>query len=138
MAMDVEHRLTRGRPGIHADIETVDGLVGILQFLPATTKQFLHGIPFWHVQVEIIWDMPPWNNQAVTAGDGVFTRVSVHDNGHYMCVFDCRGEQFFIGRVDDVYYLFDHNETLVAKSEWFEVALEALEILLTSRPNGAA
>ena len=66
---------------------------------------------------------------------GLATRVSVHDNGHYMCVFDCRGEQFFIGRVDGVCYLFDHNETLVAESERFEVVLEALIERLSSTPD---
>ena len=69
---------------------------------------------------------------------GLASRVSVHDNGYYMCVFDCRGEQLFIGRVDGVYYLFDHNETLVAESDLFEIVLQALEILLTSRPDGTA
>ena len=67
------------------------------------------------------------------------TRVSVHDNGNYMSVFDCRGDQFFIGRVDGVNYLFDHEETMLAHSRQFEIVLEALEILLTSRrPDGAA
>lgn len=66
---------------------------------------------------------------------GLATGVSVHDNGHYMCVFDNRGERFFIGRVDGVCYIFDQGETMVARNPRFEAVLEALEELLTPLPQ---
>ena len=66
---------------------------------------------------------------------GLATRVSVHDNGQYICVFDCRGEPFFFGRVDGVYYLFGQNETLIAKAERFEVLMETLVEQLTPKPE---
>ena len=64
--------------------------------------------------------------------DGQATGVSIHNDGQFMCVFDCHGEPYFVGREEGMCYLFDHEETMLAKSQRFEIVLQALEVILTS------
>lgn len=65
---------------------------------------------------------------------GQSTGVSVHNDGQYMCVFDCRGEPYSIGREEGVCYLANPEETMVAYSRQFEVVLEALIEMLSPTP----
>jgi hypothetical protein len=66
---------------------------------------------------------------------GKATGVSIHNDGQYMCVFDGRGEPYFIGRVDSDCYLFNANETLIAENRRFEIVLDALRDTLI-QPTG--
>ena len=63
---------------------------------------------------------------------GRATGVSDHNDGQYMCVFNCRGEPYRISRVDGVYHLFDHDEIMAAHSIRFEAVLGALKKMLSS------
>ncbi len=69
---------------------------------------------------------------------GHATGISIHNDGQYMCVCDGNGEPYAIGREEGVCYLSHPDETMLAHSRRFENVLQALEILLTSRPDGAA
>ncbi|MDA1326045.1 MAG: hypothetical protein O3C34_15015 [Proteobacteria bacterium] len=64
--------------------------------------------------------------------DGQATGVSIHNDGQYMCVYDCDGEPYFIGREEGMCYLFDYEETMLAKSPRFEIVLQALDKILKS------
>jgi len=64
--------------------------------------------------------------------EGQATGVSIHNDGQYMCVYDRRGERYFIGREEGMCYLFDDEETMLAKSPRFESVRQALETILTS------
>jgi hypothetical protein len=68
--------------------------------------------------------------------EGQATGVSIHNDGQYMCVYDSHGEPYFIGREEGLCYLFDHEETMLAKSPQFENVMQALETALTV-PNNA-
>ena len=57
---------------------------------------------------------------------GQVTGVSQHADGMYMCIFDRNGEPYFIGREDGVCYLFDPTGAFVARSERFEIVVDAL------------
>jgi hypothetical protein len=63
---------------------------------------------------------------------GQASGVSVHNDGQYMCVYDSRGERYFIGREEGLCYLFDDEETMLAKSTRFDIVVQALEAILTS------
>jgi hypothetical protein len=52
-----------------------------------------------------------------------------------MSVLDCRGEQFFIGRVDGICYLFDNSEMMLASSQRLAIVLDALEMVLSPTPD---
>ena len=67
--------------------------------------------------------------------DGQVTGVSIHNDGQYMCVYDCRGNPYFIGREGGMCYLFDSEETMLAKSRRFEIVVQALEAILTLSDN---
>lgn len=69
---------------------------------------------------------------------GRVSGISIHIHGPYMCVFDADGEPYAIGRDEGVCYLSDPDEHMIAHSRQFDNVLQALEILLTSRPDGAA
>ena len=69
---------------------------------------------------------------------GYATGTSIHNDSQYMCVFDRNGEPYSIGREEGVCYLTDPDETMLAHSRQFENVLQALEILLTSGPDGTA
>ena len=64
--------------------------------------------------------------------DGQATGVSIHNDGQYMCIFDRHGEPYFIGREEGMCYLFDHEETMLARSQRFAIVLQALAAILTS------
>jgi hypothetical protein len=68
---------------------------------------------------------------------GQATGVSIHNDGQYMCVFDGNGQPYAIGREDSVFYLSDPEEKMIAYSRQFQDVLQALEVLLTSRTDGA-
>jgi len=63
---------------------------------------------------------------------GQATGVSIHNDGQFMCVYGCRGERYFIGRKEGMCYLFDDEESMMAKSRRSENVVKALEALLTS------
>lgn len=63
---------------------------------------------------------------------GPATGVSIHNDGQFMCVYGCRGERYFIGRKEGMCYLFDDEESMLAKSRRFENVVKALEAVLTS------
>ena len=69
---------------------------------------------------------------------GRVTGVGSHDDGQYMCVFDGIGEPYFIGRENGVCYLSDNNETILARSQRFEIVLVALEMMLPTTPDEPA
>ncbi|MDA0990484.1 MAG: hypothetical protein O3A51_07010 [Verrucomicrobia bacterium] len=101
-------------------------------------------LPFPVKKVVPIWGLTEEERDAVQAEgydlmlQGHATGVSIHNDGQYMCVFDGNGEPYAIGREAGVCYLYDPDETMLAHSRRFENVLQALEILLTSRPDGAA
>ena len=64
--------------------------------------------------------------------DGQATGVSIHNDGQYMCVYDCQGEPYFLGREEGMCYLFDYDENMLSKSPRFEIVLQALEKILTA------
>lgn len=63
---------------------------------------------------------------------GQASGVSIHNGGQYMCVYDCHGERYFVGREEGMCYLFDDEETMLAKSQRFDIVVRALEAVLTS------
>ena len=67
---------------------------------------------------------------------GQATGVSIHNDGQFMCVYDYLGEPYFVGREEGMCYLFDHQETMLAKSPRFDIVMRALETFLTA-PKGA-
>ncbi len=69
---------------------------------------------------------------------GRSTGVSIHNNGEYMCVFDGNGVPYSIGRENGVCCLRDNNEVTLARSQIFEIVLDALEMMLPPRPDGPA
>lgn len=62
---------------------------------------------------------------------GQATGISIHNDGQFMCVFDAFGEPYYVGREEGICYLFDPEETMLAKSPQFEIVLQALEKTLT-------
>lgn len=64
--------------------------------------------------------------------DGLATDVSIHNDGQYMCVYDCQGAPYYLGREEGVVYLFDHQETLRAESTRFAAVLQKLGAVLAS------
>ena len=69
---------------------------------------------------------------------GYATGVSIHNDRQYMCVFDGNGVLYSIGREEGVCFLTNQEETMLVHNRRFEIVLQALEILLTSRPDGSA
>jgi hypothetical protein len=45
-------------------------------------------------------------------------------------VFDNNGEPYSIGRENGICYLFDNNEMVLARSQRFEIIVDALEMIL--------
>lgn len=64
--------------------------------------------------------------------DGRASGVSIHNDGQYMCVYDCSGARYFIGREDGLCYLFDDGERILAKNARFDIVVQALEAILMS------
>ena len=63
---------------------------------------------------------------------GQATRVGIHNDGQFMCVYSCRGERYFNGHKEGICYLFDDEESMLAESRRFEIVVKALEAVLTS------
>lgn len=70
--------------------------------------------------------------------EGQAMGISIHNGGQFMCIYDCHGEPYFIGREEGICYLFDHEETLLAESRHFEIVMQALESLLIATPKAHA
>jgi hypothetical protein len=91
-----------------------------------------------------VWGLTEQESDAVQAAasdlmlQGRSTGVNIHDEGRYMCVFDSDGKPYTIGREHGVCYLHDPDETMFARSQRFEIVLQALEILMEPDPDGAA
>ena len=62
---------------------------------------------------------------------GQATGVSIHNDGQYMCVFDRNGQPYSVRRENGMCYLFDPNEMILARSDRFEILLDALEMALS-------
>ena len=62
---------------------------------------------------------------------GCATGVSIHNDGEYMCVFDRDGEPYSVRRENGVCYVFDSNEMILARSDRFEIVLDALKMTLS-------
>lgn len=69
---------------------------------------------------------------------GRATGVSIHHDGQYMCVFDGSGVPYSIGRQNGLCYLYDNNDTMLARSQHFEIVLDALEMMLPPAPDQSA
>ncbi len=101
-------------------------------------------LPFPVKKTAPIWGLTEQECDAVQAEaydlmlQGRATGVSIHNDGQYMCVLDADGEPYAIRRENGVCYLSDPDETMLAHSRQFENVLQALEILLTSGPDGTA
>ena len=63
--------------------------------------------------------------------EGCATGVSIHNDGQYMCVFDREGNPYSVRRENGMCYLFDPNEMILARSDRFEILLDALEMALS-------
>ena len=75
---------------------------------------------------------------AVTLVDqGQATGSAIHHDSGYMCVFDIHGEPLLIGRQNGVCYLFDKYNMILARSENFEIVLDALKMILAPSPDEA-
>jgi hypothetical protein len=100
-------------------------------------------LPFPVKNVVPVWGLTEQECDAVQAEaydlmlEGQVTGVSIHNDGQCMCVFDGNGSPYTIGREEGVYYLTNPDENMIAHSRQFENVLQALETLLTSRPDGA-
>jgi hypothetical protein len=98
-------------------------------------------LPFPVKKIVPIWGLTEHECDAVLAVandlilQGHATSVSIHNDGQYMCVFDGNGEPYSIGRERGVCYLTDSDETMFARSQRFEIVLQALEILLSPPPD---
>lgn len=66
--------------------------------------------------------------------EGCATGVSIHNDGQYMCVFDRNGNPYSVRRENGLCYLSDPNEMILARSDRFEIVLDALEMTLS--PSG--
>ncbi len=62
--------------------------------------------------------------------DGQASGVTTHNDGQYMCVFGPGGAPLMINRQNGLCYLFDNNEMMLARSQRFEIVLQALEAAL--------
>ena len=62
---------------------------------------------------------------------GHATGVSVHDKGRFMCVFDCQGAPYLIGREHGVCFMSNADATLIAHSASFAYALQSLQMMLS-------
>ena len=69
---------------------------------------------------------------------GRATGVSIHGEGQYMCIFDSEGEPYSIGRENGVCYLFDCDDEVLARSQRFEIILDALDMILPPTPDWSA
>lgn len=94
--------------------------------LPFPSKK---AIPVWGLTLEECDLIHSMAYELIRRGGA--TGVSIHNDGQYMCVFDSRGEPYFIGRVDNDCYLFNAAESLIAENRRFEVVLDALEDILS-------
>lgn len=65
------------------------------------------------------------------------TGSAIHHDNRYMCVFDIDGEPLLIGRQNGVCYLFDKYNMILARSERFEIVLDALKMMLAPSPDDA-
>ena len=63
------------------------------------------------------------------------TYLSVLNDGRYICVFNKSEEPYFIGRQQNMCYLFDPDETLILQSQHLEDVLNTLEVTLKSAPS---
>jgi hypothetical protein len=98
-------------------------------------------LPFPVKKVVPIWGLTEPECDAIQSEayelmlEGQATGISIHNDCQYICVLDKNGEPYSIGREQGVCYLFDSNETMLARSRRFEIVLRTLAILLTSRPD---
>jgi hypothetical protein len=81
--------------------------------------------------------------EAVKAATGTLidrgraTGSAIHHDSRYMCVFDTSGEPYLVGRQNGVCYLFDKYNMILARSEQFEIVLDALKMMLAPAPEEA-
>ncbi len=93
-------------------------------------------LPFPAKTVVPIWGLMEHECDAVQAVAydlmlrGYSTGIGIHNDSQYMCVFDGNGEPYSISREHGICYLFDNNEMMLARSQRFEIVLQALEAAL--------
>ena len=66
---------------------------------------------------------------------GQATGSAIHHDSQYMCVFNVQGEPHLIGRQNGVCFLFDKYNMILARSQRFEIVLDALEMMLSPTPD---
>lgn len=69
---------------------------------------------------------------------GLGTYLSVLNNGRYICVFNQSDEPYFIGRRENMCYLFDPEDTLLVQSQDLGDVLDVLEKNLKASPSISA
>lgn len=69
---------------------------------------------------------------------GQSTGSSIHKNGQYMCVFGPDGAPLMISRQNGICYLVDQNEMILARSQRFDIVLQALEAAFTPLDDSPA
>jgi hypothetical protein len=69
---------------------------------------------------------------------GQSTGYAIHYDNKYMCVFDVHGKPHLIGRQNGVCYLLDKYNMILARSQRFEIVLDALEMMLSPSPDETA
>ena len=101
-------------------------------------------LPFPVQKTGLVWGLTQQECEAVQSLANILihrdlvTGISIHTNGPYMCVFDAEGDPYVISRENGMCYLCDADDILFARSKRFDIVLQALEMLLTLRPDGAA
>lgn len=69
---------------------------------------------------------------------GHSTGSSIHKDGQYMCVFGPDGTPLMISRQNGICYLVDENDMILARSQRFDIVLQALEAAFFSPDDSPA
>jgi len=64
--------------------------------------------------------------------EGCATGIAIDDDGGYMCVLDRNGKPYTVCRENGLCYLLDPEDLILARSDRFEIVLDALEMTLSS------
>jgi len=73
--MDVEDGLTRHRSSIHADVESRDVRVGLLDYLALPEQQIVNRVPLGRTQLEEVGHVPLGDDQRMALAN----RVQISD-----------------------------------------------------------
>ena len=64
--------------------------------------------------------------------EGYAAGITIQDDRIYVCVLDRYGKPYTVFRVNGLYYLLNPDDLLLAKSDRFEIVLDALDMALSS------